>query len=156
MNTLRTGAALLLPMLLLPLSAQAACEDLQVNLGGIPQDATLQNQATQKASIFLRCMGNTRALPGTTLMQTVREEEGKMCYSDLACGNVNSWSGYIALSGTWIFYDSVFSFLQSQEGEQAVISGRNDYHGRNTGVNVSLEWGQIMRDCKPVSPEICL
>ncbi len=138
--------------------AKAVCIDLQLDI----EAASFSNKGNDcnggncKATMVLRCMGGTSVIPGMALVQTFREKNGKLCYADLACGNVDSWAGSVGLSGQWIFYDSVVSFLTSQAGQQAVISANNNYHGRNTGVSVDMEWGQITRDCKAVSSEICL
>jgi hypothetical protein len=137
--------------------AEATCRTTEVNLESLPNESSNQaKESTQRAKLFLRCMGGTPVIPGTTLLQTVREQNGKLCYSDMACGNVSSFSGYVALSGTWIFYKSVLEFLTSHEGQQAVIAAKREYEGQNSGIRVGLEWGQITRHCKPISTEMCL
>jgi hypothetical protein len=162
MNRLKKFFPPFFGLVLSPFSTQfamATCADMEIVLEALPSPSpglsSLQKPPL-KASLHLRCMGGTPLIPGSTLIQTVREHEGKLCYSDLACGNANSWSGYVGLSGTWIFYDSVLAFLASEEGQQAVLAAKRDYNGQNTGVKVGLEWGQIGRDCKPIAHEICL
>jgi hypothetical protein len=146
---------------LAPQWAMAMCTDMEVTLEPLSSpnpspDVGGKSLSPMKASLFLRCMGGTPVIPGTTLIQTVREHEGKLCYSDLACGNTNSWAGYIGLSGTWIFYDSVLTFLASEKGQQAIQGAKREYDGQNIGVSVGLEWGQITRHCKPIAHEICM
>jgi hypothetical protein len=135
--------------------AMAACTDMEVTLEPLSSPSPYPNSPL-KANLLLRCMGGTPIIPGSTLIQTVYEEEGKFCYSDLACGNTNSWAGYVGLSGTWIFQDSVLTFLTSEEGQQAVLAAKRESNGQNTGVSVGLEWGQIARDCKPIARAICM
>lgn len=132
----------------------ATCNSVRIDLVGLP-NASDPLKAQPKAQLFLQCMGDTPYIPGTTLLQTVREVNGKMCYSDMACGNALGWSGYVAVAGTWIFFDSVLTFVTSQQGKN-LVSANRDFNGQNTGLQVGIEWGQVLRSCEALSEEICM
>jgi hypothetical protein len=134
----------------------ATCTDMVLNLQETEQSKTISEcKGGCRAVLSLRCMGGTMAIPGSTLVQIIRERDGKLCYSDHVCGETQSWAGYIGLSGTWVFYNSVISFVASDEGQQA-LSANRDFNGQTSAASIALEWGQIVRSCKSVSPEICM
>lgn len=149
--------AVFLAALILPCISRASCSDMIVHLQATEHSMS-KNQCDGdcKAIMALRCMGGTIAIPGSSLVQIIRENEGQLCYSDHVCGETSSWSGYVGLAGTWLFYESVISFVTSGAGQQAIIASHRDYNGRTTAASVSLDWGQITRSCKPVSSEICM
>jgi hypothetical protein len=134
----------------------ATCTDMIVNLQETEQSkATSECEGGCHAVMGLRCMGGTLAIPGSTLVQVIRERGGKLCYSDYVCGATESWAGYVGLSGTWVFYNSVISFVASDAGQKALAANR-DFNGQTSAASVALEWGQIVRSCKSVSPEVCM
>jgi hypothetical protein len=149
-------AATLFFALGVPIGASANCVDLNLTL---QENSTTGEQNCPggcRATMIFRCIGNTATIPGMTLIQTLQERNGKLCYRDMSCGNVNAWNGYIALSGSWVWYESFVKFIISPAGRDTLISADRDFNGRNVEAKVSIEWGQVRRSCKPISEEICM
>jgi hypothetical protein len=149
-------AATLFFVLGVPISASANCVDLNLTLQENTATGSQKCPGGCRAKMIFRCIGNTTTIPGMTLIQTLQERNGRLCYRDLGCGNVESWAGYLALSGSWVWYESFVKFVTSPTGRDALITADRDFNGRDVEARVSLEWGQIKRSCKPISEEICM
>jgi hypothetical protein len=138
--------------------AMATCADATLDLEERAPDLSEGQSATpllksRKATVALSCVGRTHAIPGMTLIQSFEPKEGKLCYRDYSCGNVKSWGAFVAVSGTWFWYDS---FTKILEDSANTLKWRDDFSGGSLSARVAVEWGQITRSCTPVSEEICL
>jgi hypothetical protein len=165
MKQLNVGLILLAGIMSSPHALYAECSDTILQLyeakPGLSARGTEEQPSVtrpvlaggRRTTIALRCVGGTATIPGMTLIQIYETRAQQLCYRDYSCGNVHSWSAYVGISGSWLWYDSVAKILEDAPN---TLSWKTDFNGGSLSAKLAVEWGQIERSCRPLSEAICL
>jgi hypothetical protein len=147
---------------MLSFDTHSRCRDIVWKLYELPQDAVIDDDQLnltdikisqrREITMMLMCNGGGLTFPSSTSLHFLEIENGKLCYQDRSCGNVEHWEGYIGITSSYMRLTTISKFLPS-DGFSEI---NRDISGYEIGLSLFFKYGQIERYCTPISERVCL